>query len=460
MSEVKILKELPKLSKEVSISNYLDVDYKEYSKFVMENRAIPSVSDGFKPTQRKIFEAARLYFKKTNSALKVISLAGEVMAKMAYNSGEASLCEAIIGMAQDFKNSLPLFDKVGQFGSMRDTESGAPRYVSVKPSSYFSLVFKDQELVNYELEDTKSIPQNFLPILPMVLLNGGSGLAIGFSTKILNRNPLDVIKNCKLYLNNKEISNLRPFWHNFTGEITKIKNEDNKEAVTWLVCGKFEIIEGGIKITELPPSVSFDDIEDRLQKLISLGLVESYTNLSSINLNISIYCNTEDVEKILNKLKFRERITENFTTLDEGRKILIFKNDVDVLKYFVDWRLPFYEKRLELLISNMKDLILKYENQLKFIELISKGEIKLNSKLSKNDLIKTLEKNKFDFVDTSYDYLTELPIHWVSSERKIKIEDELNVCLLQLAEFKTKNKIDLYLSDLNQIEKELKKYFL
>ena len=92
-----------------SITEYLDQDYALYGMYTLENRAIPSVIDGFKPTARKIiFIADKVWKTGAEKPLKIFQLGGKVAADAHYHHGDGSLNSAIIGMAQSFENSLPL----------------------------------------------------------------------------------------------------------------------------------------------------------------------------------------------------------------------------------------------------------------------------------------------------------------------------------------------------------------
>jgi DNA topoisomerase-2 len=171
-----------------TVTEYLDQDYAMYGMYTLENRAIPSVIYGFKPTQRKIIFIADKVWKGSNDKpLKIFQLGGRIAADAHYHHGDGSLNGAIIGMAQSFKNSLPLLDEVGQFGSLRSPEAGAPRYISTKLTPNFRLLYKDFEILEDQYEDGEKIePKFFLPIIPTILLNGSSGIAVGFSTNILS----------------------------------------------------------------------------------------------------------------------------------------------------------------------------------------------------------------------------------------------------------------------------------
>ena len=171
------------------VEDFFDNEYRNYAIYVVEQRAIPSLVDGFKPSQRKIAYAAnRLWKTGTEKPMKVFQLGGQAAAISFFHHG--SLDGTIIGMAQEFKNSMSIFQGIGQFGSLRSPSAGAPRYIGVKFNENFKLLYKDFELVTPQYEEGEEIePKFFLPIVPTVLLNGGSGIAVGFATNILNRHP-------------------------------------------------------------------------------------------------------------------------------------------------------------------------------------------------------------------------------------------------------------------------------
>ena len=162
------------LVKNKTVTEYLDHDYAMYGMYTLENRAIPSVIDGFKPTARKIiYIADKVWRSGSEKPLKIFQLGGRIAADAHYHHGDGSLNGAIIGMAQSFKNSLPLLEEIGQFGSLRSPEAGAPRYISTKLTGNFRLLYKDFELLENQIEEGNTIePKYFLPIIPTVLLNG------------------------------------------------------------------------------------------------------------------------------------------------------------------------------------------------------------------------------------------------------------------------------------------------
>ena len=238
--------------KEKTISEFLSQEYKDFALYTIESRAIPSVIDGFKPTQRKIINASTHVWKTgSEKPLKVFQLSGIIASTQFYHHGNSSLESSIITMAQGFKNNMPLLEEIGQFGSLRSPEPGAARYIGTKLNNNFRHLYKDFELLKFKEEEGEIIePNYFLPIIPTILINGSSGIAVGFSSNILNRDPKEVIDSCLNFLNVKKISDVKPFNNFFKGDY--LQDTDNPKK--WIIRGKVQIVNTStVKILELPP---------------------------------------------------------------------------------------------------------------------------------------------------------------------------------------------------------------
>ena len=223
---------------EKTITEFLSVEYKDFAMYSIEGRAIPSCIDGFKPSQRKVIHVANQIWKTGNEkVLKIFQLSGKVASDVFYHHGDASLNSAIINMAQKFKNNAPLLEEDGQFGSLRSPQAGAPRYIGTKLSDNFRLMYKDFDLLNYKEEEGESIePEFFLPIIPTVLINGSSGIAVGFATNILNRDVKSVTDSCIKILMGKKIEEIAPSLREFTGDFV----QDVENHKRWIIRGKIQ----------------------------------------------------------------------------------------------------------------------------------------------------------------------------------------------------------------------------
>jgi DNA topoisomerase-2 len=442
-----------------TVTEYLDQDYAMYGMYTLENRAIPSVIDGFKPTARKIiFIADKVWRTGSEKPLKIFQLGGRIASEAHYHHGDASLSGAIIGMAQSFKNSLPLLEEIGQFGSIRSPEAGAPRYISTKLTKNFRLLYKDFELLENQVEEGNVIePKFFLPIIPTVLLNGSSGIAVGFATNILNRNPLDLIDACIKVLDGKRVGKLLPWLKDYNGPIEQVGTSNQ-----YIMRGLYQITNTTtVMVSELPPSVTFQKYEAHLNSLQDRGIISSYEDNSANGINYIIkfaratLTNLIEKDKLDQTLKMVETETENLTCLDERGKLLIFENIPQIVEYFTNFRLSFYSKRKAFLINKYNEELTYLSNRARFIKLIIDGKLKVNN-VPRKEIILYLETNKFDQVNGTYLYLLNMPIHSLSKETYEALLKEVSEKQADLAEIKKKDPTDMYREDLNELKKNLK----
>ena len=445
--------------KNKSVTEYLDQDYAMYGMYTLENRAIPSVIDGFKPTARKIiFIADKVWRSGNEKPLKIFQLGGRIAADAHYHHGDGSLNGAIIGMAQSFKNSLPLLEEIGQFGSLRSPEAGAPRYISTKLTANFRLLYKDFELLENQIEEGNVIePKFFLPIIPTVLLNGSSGIAVGFATNILNRNPLDLIDACIKVLDGKKVGKLLPWWKEYSGPV-----EQNPGTNQYVMRGVYEVQNTTtVNITELPPSMTFQKYEAHLNSLQDRGIIYAYDDNSSNGVNYTLKfarATLADLiarDKLDQTLKMVETETENLTCLDERGKLIIFNSVPEVVEYFVKFRLKFYDKRKEFLIKKYGEELNYLSNKAKFVKLIIDGKLKVNN-VPRKEIILYLQTANFDEVNGSYNYLLNMPIHSLTKETYEQLLKEVAEVKAALSQVKATAPIDMYRTDLMDLKKNLK----
>jgi len=444
---------------EKTISDFLANEYKEFAMYSIEGRAIPSVIDGFKPTQRKIIHVSNDIWKSGNEkALKVFQLAGKVASDAFYHHGNASLENAIITMAQKFKNNAPLLEEDGQFGSLRSPQAGAPRYIGTKLSENFRLIYKDFELLEYKEEEGESIePRFFLPIVPTVLLNGSSGIAVGFASNVLNRDIKSIIDACVKVLADKNPGEVKPSLNGFTGEFIQ-DSENNKR---WMIRGKFDRANTStVKISELPPSMTYEKYEELLDKLVDDKLIVSYDDNCKDNIDYTIKFTRADLEKLddeklIKLLKLEESSTEIFSTLDENGKLMIFENTGDIIKYFVNFRLTYYHKRKQFLLDKMNRELKILSNRGRFIKAIIDGKLKVNN-VAKAIIIEGIEAMGLDKIDDSYDYLLRMPIYSLTKEMYEKIKEDFLTKKEEIKVLEATDPKDMYLLDLTELKKRFK----
>jgi len=444
---------------EKTITEFLSVEYKDFAMYSIEGRAIPSCIDGFKPSQRKVIHVANQIWKTGNEkVLKIFQLSGKVASDVFYHHGDASLNSAIINMAQKFKNNAPLLEEDGQFGSLRSPQAGAPRYIGTKLSDNFRLIYKDFDLLNYKEEEGESIePEFFLPIIPTVLINGSSGIAVGFATNILNRDVKSVTDSCIKVLTGKKIEEIAPSLREFTGDFV----QDAENHKRWIIRGKIEKLNTStVKITELPPSMTFEKYEDLLEKLCDSKEIVSYDDNCKDSIEYIIKFTRADLEKhtdekLIKMFKLEEASTEIFSTLDEKGKLLIFENTSEIIEYFVNFRLTYYHKRKAFMLDKMNRDLKILSNRGRFIKAILDEKLKINN-VSKTLIIQGIEEMGLDKIDDSYDYLLRMPIYSLTKELFEKLKEDFTTKKAEIKKLEETDPKDMYLDDLNDLKKKFK----
>lgn len=375
-----------------------------------------------------------------------------------YHHSDTSLGSAIINMAQKFKNNAPLLEEIGQFGSLRSPQAGAARYISTKLTENFRLIYKDFELLKYKIEEGESIePEYFLPIIPTILLNGSSGIAVGFASNILNRDIKSIIDATQKVLNNKKITDIKPSLIGFTGDYIQDTTNNKK----WYIRGKYtKVNTTTIKITELPPSITYEKYEEYLDKLVDDKVIVSYDDNCKDNIDYTLKFTRSDLEKLddtqlIKLLKLEETSTEIFSTLDENGKLKIFENTIDIIKYFVDFRLKYYDIRKQHLLDKLNRELKLLSNKGKFIKAIIDKKITINN-IPKTKIIESIENLKLDKIDNSYDYLLRLPIYSLTKELYEKLKEDYKNKKEEIAIIKATDPKDMYLTDLTELKKKYK----
>ena len=209
-----------------TIEQLIDDDYYGYAKYVIESRAIPSYIDGFKPVQRKVLYVVRKTAPVNGPKKKISDIAGSMSSMANYHHGSASAEDASSRMAQTFNNNVPLVTGHGSFGSRLVPEPSAPRYIFGTLSPEFDKWFSDEEVCPPNPEPDSPEPAHYLPLIPWVLVNGSSGMAVGFATNILPHAPADIAKLCHDCLRSSDgslDSNMivKPSFPAFHGEIVQ-----------------------------------------------------------------------------------------------------------------------------------------------------------------------------------------------------------------------------------------------
>lgn len=321
---------------------------REYSIYVCQSRGIPSVSDGLKDAQRK----ALFVMKTINEKIKTISLSGRLISENIYLHGDAAAADTISLMAAPYCNNVPLLSGVGAFGTrIGPSDWGAPRYTYVKKNAWTeALVYQDYDIIPLKENYDGSVqePKHFLPLIPMVLLNGVSGIAVGWSTEILPRSLADLIDATLAAIDNKKkLPDLMPKYEYLRNSVRSTGENSYEFTGTVVIDGSTVIV------TELPPDLSLEKFKARLNKMEDDEQIQTYIDRSSKDIRVEVRFKRGSIsgwteEKAIDFLKLRNKTTERLVVLDwDGNNIKQYQNPESLIRDFVAWRLGFYTLRYE-----------------------------------------------------------------------------------------------------------------
>lgn len=461
--------------KNVNITDFVSKDLIHFSQSDII-RSIPSMIDGFKPSQRKIIYAALKRNRSNKGETKVSQFSGYVSAETDYHHGEMSLNAAIVKMAQTFpgSNNIHLLTPSGNFGTRLKggKDQSQPRYIftNIEPLSKKIFHSDDNKILDHQYSDNLQIePEWFMPIVPMVLINGAKGIGTGFSTEILQYDLKSITEALKCLMDKKSIPELTPSYRGWEGEVEKIVTgvtEEKEEKVSYVFKGKYEVDQKNktITVTELP---LYEWTESYKEFLINLENAKKekksfYINKfkyisSTANIYFKIYFDTEMFKKVmkdpLKHLRLTKKVaTGNMYLFNEENVITKYDTIDDIISSFYRLRLKFYQKRKENLIHEKEKKTRELKMKYLFIKYVIEGKIKV-MKTKKKDVEEQLKELKFSTSGGSYDYLTGLPIYSLTLDNAKKIEDEYKKSNEELIELKKLNIKTLWKRELNEILK-------
>jgi DNA topoisomerase-2 len=258
-------------------------------------------------------------------------------------------------------------------------------------------------------------------------------------------------------LNSKKISDVKPHNNFFFGEYI----QDNDNHKKWIIRGKVSIINTStVKITELPPSMTFEKYEAILDALVDNKTIVSYDDNCKDKIDYTIKFTREslsqlDEEKLIKLLKLEESSTEIFTTLDETGKLRIFESSSEIIEYFVNFRLNYYFKRKEFILNKLRNDLKVLSNKGRFIKSILENKLEIKNQ-PKSEIILNIEKLGIEKIDDSYDYLLRMAIYSLTKELYDKLKEDYKNKKVEIETIEKTDPKDMYKSDLNELKKKIK----
>ncbi|KAG7090763.1 hypothetical protein E1B28_009848 [Marasmius oreades] len=397
---------------------YLDHRLEEipYSEFINKElilfsmadniRSIPSVADGLKPGQRKVMYGC--FKRKLKKEIKVMQLVGYIGEQAAYHHGEMSLMSTIVNLAQEFvgSNNINLLMPNGQYGTRdqggKDHASG--RYINTLPSPLARVIFHpdDDVLLTPQKDDNKLVePEWYMPVIPMVLVNGAEGIGTGWSTNIPCFNPRDIVKNLKRLMNDEETVTMHPWWRDFKGEVKYVAK--HKYDVTGIVT---KLDDTTVEITELPIHRWTQNFKAELEVMMvgekgNDGVIKNYQeHHANQDVHFVIQMDQKEVIKaeekgLIEYFKLTSKITtSNMICFDFDGKIRKYDSPEEILEEFYPKRLEYYQKRKDFLASELQNAFEKLSNQARFVQMIVDKKLTVSGR-KKADIVVDLRSHNF-----------------------------------------------------------------
>ncbi|XP_077595631.1 DNA topoisomerase 2-alpha [Stigmatopora nigra] len=464
-------------------------------------RSIPCLVDGLKPGQRKVLYCC---FKRNDKReVKVAQLAGSVAEMSAYHHGETSLMMTIIGLAQNFlgSNNLNLLQPLGQFGTRLHggKDSASPRYIFTMLSPLARLLFPptDDNLLKNNYDDNQRVePEWYIPIIPMVLVNGSEGIGTGWASKIPNFSVREIVTNITRMLNGEEPLPMLPNYKGFKGTIDQLM--DNQ----YVLCGELAIIDSTtIEISELPVKTWTQTYKENiLEPMLNAtekvpALITDYKEYhTDTTVRFVIKMTEEKLREVeaagLHKVfKLQNPLTCNSMVLfDHVGALKKYESVQDILKDFYELRLKYYGIRKDWLLGMLGAESTKLTNQARFILEKIQGTLVIENK-PKKELINMLQDMGYDSdpvkawkeaqdkneaqvdddddqeetseEDTNgpdYNYLLNMPMWFLTKEKKEELIKQKEAKMTELNTLKRKSPSDMWKEDLATFLEELERW--
>ena len=434
-------------SNSISLKKYAEESYLNYAMYVILDRALPNVGDGLKPVQRRILYAmSELGLDAGSKYKKSARTVGDVIGKF-HPHGDSAAYEAMVLMAQNFSFKYPLVDGQGNWGSQDDPKSfAAMRYTESKLTNFANLLISELKsgTVDWQPNFDGSLlePVIFPAKIPMILLNGTSGIAVGMATDIPSHNINEVI-DATVKILEKPKSDLKDLLKiikgpDFSNNASIVASPEELEEMYSSGRGGFKIQaqwrqdKNQIIINALPYQASGSKILEQIaEQMINkklpmvVDLADEGDHEDPIRLVITLKSNRVNAEDVMNHLyastdlQKNYRVNMNLISLKGGPKVFSL---VDLLKEWVIFRKDTVKRKLEHRLDQVNDRLHILEGLLTiFVDLDKVIKIIRNSDEPKKELIKA-----FKLSEIQANAILEIRLRQLAKLEQLKIENERN----------------------------------
>ena len=465
---------------QLDFAEEMKTSFRDYALSVILARALPDVRDGLKPVQRRILYAMNeLGLDPKKPHRKSARIVGDTMGKY-HPHGDSSIYEALVHMAEDYSLSLPLVDGHGNFGSIDGDGAAAMRYTEARLSEAAMTMLEnlDKGLVEFmpNFDESEKEPKVLPSMLPNLLINGTTGIAVGMATNIPPHNAGEVIDGAVAYLDNPSITNEKLMKYipgpDFpTGGI--ITNADALEEIYRTGEGKLRVrarteIENGesgrknIVVTEIPYTIAGNKLK-LVENLVSLMKDKSFEEIYDVRdesskegIRIVIEVKKDrDPENLLNGLLKKTCMEDTYTVnlLAVKDKQPIVFSLLSMVKEFIDFQEILYTREYEYLLGKAEQRreivegLLRATDVIDLIIEILRGSTSV--KQAKDCLIKGETKDikfkysdsekaaaKLNFTERQADAILAMPLSKLIGLEILKLQEEEKDLAAKIDEYK------------------------
>ena len=450
---------------ESNIENELKTSYLAYAMSVNTNRAIPDVRDGLKPgTRRIIYAMGEINLTSNRPYDKCAAVVGEVM-KNYHPHGDGPIYGTLVGLAQPFNMRYPLIDPQGNFGSIDDDPPGAMRYTECRLATITGEMLTDieKQVVDFQpnYKDSLEEPTVLPGLLPNLLINGTTGIGVGYLTRIPPHNLNEIIDALLYKLSDPDAtsemlmehiqgpdfptagmivgtSGIKNMYTTGRGSMT-VRAKAIIERVT--SAGKTESDQEQIIITEIPYQVKKNQLLDRMYQLVvnkTITGIRDIRDESDRDIRIVIVLKRGEIAQvILNQLYKHTQMQTNFSAnllclVDGLPKVLTLE---EILYYYLAHRRDVVRRRTQFELDRaerrnhiLEGYLLALQNLEAIIELVQTAESPQAAEQELQDAYQLSEQQAREILTMTLRQLTGL-------ERQ-RIHDEYTEILDRIAEFR------------------------
>ena len=447
-----------------TLTEYYENDVPAYANY--DNLRKLNGIDGLKRSQRKVVYAA---FKRCyNSWLKTDTMCAQTQIDTNYIHGAANLEVVIDNMVANYvgANNYPLLiGNSGGFGCRISPRPSAGRYTRIHLADIAKKLFLeiDNEILEKQVFEGDEIePKFFVPIFPVMFLNGASGMSTGFSNEILPRNPAEVIEYIKKKIAGTERPRMQllPWFKGHLGKVEFNKELNRNESFGVVTRNNTT----SYTITELPIGTEYQKYVEFLDKLCDNGTIVDYDDkcdpktdkiLFNIKTTREFTKKHADERKLYDTFHLVKSLPEVLCCIDENNRVKEFNSIQDILDMFISIRLKFYDKRKKYILETLKNKIAELVSRYTFVSGIVKKTIVVANK-KKDDIIKQIDPiEKIIKIDGSYDYLLRMPIHSLTVEKLAELKQQILDTKAEFDKVKSTTIQDMWLGDLHELKKAL-----